>query len=184
MYRLDRYIHVRMEGSRVCWQFDESTKATVERLDGCYVVTSNLPPAAATTAQLHARYMALCSVERDVRTVKTGALELRPIFLRKASRTRGHALVTLLALRLYRALDARIAPPGLTVQDAIERLAAVRLVSLADPAMNLWRLPDRYAPAQTELLAVLPALPTPCALSPKDRPSRRLTNPRKGRPPK
>ncbi len=42
----------------------------------------------------------------------------------KAERTRGHAVVSWLALKLARELDRRVAPLGLTVDDAVERLKA------------------------------------------------------------
>ena len=81
------------------------------------MVESDLPKAVATTQQVHDRYMGLTQVERDFRTLKTGLLELRPIFLRKKERTRGHAVVAMLALKLAREIDRRVAPLGLTVQD-------------------------------------------------------------------
>jgi hypothetical protein len=110
---------------------------------------------------VHDRYLDLTRVERDFRTLKTGLLEIRPVFLRKADRTRGHALVSLLALKLARALEARVAPLGLTVADAVARLQGVRLMCLGDAALGLWRLADSYPAAQTEVLAVLPPLGTP-----------------------
>ena len=91
------------------------------QLDGCYVVESDLPKELASTQQVHDRYLDLTKVERDFRTLKTGLLELRPIFSRKEARTRGHALVCLLALELARELDRRLAPLGLTVEDGLER---------------------------------------------------------------
>lgn len=177
-YQLHRYIDLRLEGRTVCWSEEATERAKVELLDGCYVIESDVSASAATTEQVHQRYMDLMQVERDFRTMKTGALELRPIFLRKEARTRGHALVTMLTLKLYRALDRRVAPLGLTVADAVERLGGVRLVSLG--ATGLWRLPDNYASAQAEIIAVLPAMSAPM-LSPKNRPSRRLAGPRKYR---
>jgi hypothetical protein len=112
--------------------------------------------------------------------LKTGLLEIRPVFLRKADRTRGHALVSLLALKLARALDRRVAPLGLTVDDAVERLKGVRLVCLGDAKLGLWRLADSYPAAQTEVLGVLPKLAAPLlSLGKANR--RRLGNPRQGR---
>jgi hypothetical protein len=105
---------------------------------------------------------------------------LRPIFLRKEGRTRGHALVCMLALKLARELDRRLAPLGLTVEDGLERLKAVRLVRLGDSELELWRLPSSYPPAQTEVLEALPKLKPPM-LSLRKANKRRLTNPRKGR---
>ena len=80
-------------------------------------------------------------------------------------------------------MDRRVAPLGLTVDDALTRLAGVRLLSLGGPApaaTDLWRLPDGYQPAQQEILDVLPALPVP-KLSLKPAVKRRLTNARRGR---
>ena len=139
-------------------------------------------PATVSDAQsVHDRYLDLTRVERDFRTLKTGLLEIRPVFLRKADRTRGHALVSLLALKLARELERRVAPLGLTVDDAVERLQGVRLVCLGDAELGLWRLADRYPTAQTEVLGVLPKLGAP-VLSLGKANVRRLKNRRQGRP--
>ncbi|HYO58447.1 hypothetical protein [Archangium sp.] len=82
------------------------------------------------------RYGDLQKVERDFRTLKTGLQEIRPLFLRKAGRTRGHELVAMLALKLTRELERRVQPLGLTVKVALERLAGVRLVTLALRELN------------------------------------------------
>lgn len=157
-----------------------AVEAELALLDGCYVLETDLPAAAADARTVHARYMHLPDIERDFRTMKTGQLELRPIFVRKAEHTEGHALVTMLALKLVRELDRRVAPLGLTVTDAIARLNGVRLVRLGAPEFGLWRLPDDYVAAQQEILGVLPTLPAP-KLSLKKPIKRRLTQPRRGR---
>jgi hypothetical protein len=126
------------------------------------------------------RYVSLTTVERDFRTLKTGLLKIRPVFLRKEDRTRGHALVSLLALKLARELDRRMAPLGLTVKDAIERLKGVRLVRLGEPGRGLWRLPEHYQAAQAQVLEALPKLAAP-VLSLGKANIRRLKNQRKGR---
>ena len=179
-YGFSSWLTVQVSGRVVSWTKDEAVAADLALLDGCYVLETDLPAAAADTRTVHERYMSLIEVERDFRTMKTGLLELRPIFLRKAERTEGHALVTMLALKLVRALDRRVAPVGLTVVDAVERLNGVRLVGLGAPELALWRLPDAYSPAQQEILDVLPALPAP-KLSLKKTVKRRLTQPRRGR---
>jgi hypothetical protein len=179
-YRLGGWVSVRLEGRQVVWTEEASAREKEAQLDGCYVVESDLPVAAATTQAVHDRYLDLTQVERDFRTLKTGLLEIRPVFLRKADRTRGHALVSLLALKLARALDRRVAPLGLTVDDAVERLKGVRLVCLGDAKLGLWRLADSYPAAQTEVLRALPKLGAP-VLSLGKANRRRLSNPRQGR---
>jgi hypothetical protein len=179
-YRLQGWVNVRLEGRQVVWQEDPVAREVEAQLDGCYVVESDLPVAAANTQQVHDRYVDLTSVERDFRTLKTGLLEIRPVFLRRADRTRGHALVSLLALKLARELDRRMAPLGLTVHDALERLKGVRLVRLGEPGLGLWRLADHYPVAQREVLEALPKLPSPMLSLVKPN-VRRLKNPRTGR---
>ncbi len=144
------------------------------------MLESDLPAAAASTQQVHERYMDLTRVERDFRTLKTGSLEMRPVYVRKENRTRGHAVVTMLALKMAREMDRRVAPLGLTVEDAIERLKQVTLICLGDPGCGWWRLADSYPAAQMEVLGVLPKIPAPMlSLGKANR--RRLTNPREGR---
>ena len=160
-YKLDRFVIPALDGRQVVLEIDAPAKATVEQLDGCYVVVSDAPRTCADAHMLWDRYGDLQKVERDFRLLKTGALEIRPLFLRKAGRTRAHAFVAMLALRLVRALERRVAPLDLTVQDALDRLAGVRLVSMADPALGLWRLPARFHEPVQKILHVLPALPVP-----------------------
>ena len=89
-------------------------------------------------------------------------------------------MVSLLALKLARELDRRMAPLGLTVEDAVDRLKGVRLVRLGEPGLGLWRLPEHYPAAQTQVLEALPKLPSPL-LSLGKANIRRLRNQRKGR---
>jgi transposase len=179
-YRLSRWVSVRLEGREVMWREDPDARSVAAQLDGCYVLESDLPESLANTQAVHDRYLDLTKVERDFRTIKTTLLKIRPVFLRKAIRTRGHALATLLALKLAREVDRRVAPLGLTVEDAVERLRGVRLVCLGSAQTGLWRLADSYPAAQSEVLRVLPKLPAPLLSLAKPN-TRRLVNPRKGR---
>ena len=161
VYKLDAFVSARLEGRKVLLEIDAVKRAAVEKFDGCYVVVSNVPVGQASAQCLWDRYGYLQRVERDFRALKTSLLEVRPIFLRKAGRTRGHALVAMLALKLTRALERRVRPLDITLKDALERLDSVRLVSFADPKLGLWRLPTRFEPAAAELLPYLPPLAAP-----------------------
>ena len=174
-YRLQGWITVKLEGRKVVWTEDAAARQQEAQLDGCYVLESDLPKDVATSQQVHDRYLDLTKVERNFRTLKTGLLKIRPIFLRKEGRTRGHALVSLLALKLARELERRLEPLGLTVEDGLERLQAVRLVRLGEGETGLWRLPTSYPAAQSEVLDVLPKLQAPM-LSLRKPNKRRLTN--------
>jgi len=160
-YKLDKYVSAELHDRVVHLVVDHEAQRELESLDGCYVVTTDVPVAHASAQEIWDRYGDLQKVERNFRTMKTAGLQLRPIFLRKANRTRAHAFVTMLALKITRELERRVAPLGLTWKDALDRLQAVRLVTLADPNLGLWRLPTTWATEQREVLDVLPRLPPP-----------------------
>ena len=160
-YKLHKYVRAELHDRVVHLVVDQEAKANLEALDGCYVVITDVPAEYASAQEIWDRYGNLQRVERDFRTMKTSGLELRPIYLRKANRTRAHAFVTMLALKLTRELERRVAPLGLTWKDALDRLLAVRLVTMASPELGLWRLPTKWPPEQRAVLDVLPPLPPP-----------------------
>jgi len=69
---------------------------------------TDVPAALLGAQQVHDSYLSLQKVERDFRTLKTGLLQVRPVFVRKESRTRGHVLCCMLALKLSRELELRL----------------------------------------------------------------------------
>jgi len=112
-YKLQGFASARLDERQVVIEIDPAAREEVERLDGCYVVVSDVPATLADSQTLWDRYCDLLRVERDFRTMKTGLLELHPLHLRRADRTRGHALVTMLTLRITRELERRVRPLGL-----------------------------------------------------------------------
>jgi transposase len=76
----------------------------VSRLDGCYVITSDLPKDV-DAKTIHDRYKSLSNVEHAFRTCKTAMLELRPWFVQSEQSTRGHAFVVMLAYKIVRYLE-------------------------------------------------------------------------------
>ncbi len=101
---------------------DDAALAEIAKLDGCYVLRTDLDRAVADKECVHARYKDLAHVEWAFRTSKTVELELRPIHVRLASRTRGHVFVVTLAYRLARALAGRWSDLDTTVQEGIDEL--------------------------------------------------------------
>lgn len=166
-YRLSTFVSARLDGPVVLVEVDPAARAHEEELDGCYVVISDVPEDAADAQTLWDRYGQLQNVERDFRRMKMAGLEIRPIYLRSAVRTRAHAFVTMLALKITRALERRLKPTGIGVDDALLRLQAVRLVSLAEPSLGLWRLPTRWDAPQKAVLDALPPLPAPLLSAPR-----------------
>jgi len=120
--KVERWISVKAEGRTLRLELDENALEQAARLDGCYVIKTDLPKTAAGTQTIHDRYKQLSLVEQAFRTCKTAPLEVRPIFVRNEPSTRGHVLVVMLAYLIRRELSRAWASFDLTVEEALERL--------------------------------------------------------------
>ena len=101
------------------------------KLDGCYVLKTDLTPQQANKELVHDRYKDLASVEHAFRTCKTAHLEVRPIFLRLEARTRAHAFVVMLAYHIIQYLTACWSPLDCTVEEGLQALATLCLVEVS-----------------------------------------------------
>ena len=79
----------------------------VMHYDGCYAIKTNLLDDTFTGEDLHERYKDLSLVEQAFRTEKTTMLDVRPIYLRKATKTRAHLCIVTLAYKVYRYVFAQ-----------------------------------------------------------------------------
>jgi transposase len=165
-HKLDAFVHLTLHAGRLIATLDTAAQAEATVLDGCYVLETDVPQSALDASTVHERYRELHEVEQDFRTMKTGLLEVRPIFVRKAPRTRAHVLVTMLALKVVREMRrALVAAFGttdddkmaVTVEDALVALARLCLLTyhVQDTAVTRLPTPDERQEA------ILKALGTP-----------------------
>lgn len=104
---------------------DEQYLSEVAELDGCYVIKTDLPAEAGSAETIHSRYKDLSLVESAFRTMKTGHLEVRPIYVRKESRTRGHVFVVMLAYLLRRRLATAWREIDSTIEEGLKQLSSL-----------------------------------------------------------
>jgi hypothetical protein len=104
---------------------DEAGRSEAARLDGCYVLKTDLPETAASQQVVHDRYKDLTEVEMAFRTSKTVHLEMRPIYVRTEDHTRGHVLVVMLAYMIRRELSRAWAGLNVTVEEGLAQLATL-----------------------------------------------------------
>jgi Transposase DDE domain len=109
----------------------EDAQTEAAKLDGCYVLKTDLTPAQAPKELVHERYKDLAFVEQAFRSCKTAHLEVRPIFLRLEARTRAHAFVVMLAYQIIHYLAACWSPFDLTVEEGLHALATLCLVEVS-----------------------------------------------------
>jgi len=165
-HKLAGWVQLSLQEGAIIATVDEAAQSEATLLDGCYVLETDVPQTVLEAQAVHDRYRDLHEVEQDFRTMKTGLLEVRPVFVRKAPRTRAHVLVTMLALKVVRemrrALTAAFGTTdddkmAVTVDDALAALSRLCLLLYQVRGTVISRLPSPDA----RQAAMLNALGTP-----------------------
>lgn len=128
--KLDEWLSVISSDRRLELTINDSALAEESKLDGCYVIKTDVKKEVADTQSIHDRYKDLTLVERAFRTTKTGELEMRPINVRKETRTRGHVFVVMLAYMIVRELNRLWNSIDLTVEEGINELSTLCLMKM------------------------------------------------------
>lgn len=163
-HKLAGFVSVNVEDRTLKIQINEAARSRATQLEGCYVIETDLPKDRLDAETVHQRYKDLARIEQDFRTLKTGLLEVRPVFVRKEWKTRGHVLVCMLALKISREVESRLKSalgttpgdsPGVTLREALAALGRLCLMTYAvNDAHTVTRLPRPDA-RQTEILQAL-----------------------------
>jgi len=123
--KIEPWLEVESEGRGLKLRGDEAALEEASRLDGCYVIKTDLPQSAASKQVVHERYKDLAEVEQAFRTCKTAHLETRPIYVRTPEHTRGHVLVVMLAYLIRRELSRAWAALDVTVEEGLHQLQSL-----------------------------------------------------------
>ena len=107
-HKLSAFVEVTLNERTLALHIDEAAREEAALLDGCYCIESDVPEHHLGTQEVHDRYKDLQQVERNFRRLKTTFLEVRPIFVRKEQRTRGHVFIAMLALKVLRVMEQRL----------------------------------------------------------------------------
>jgi transposase len=163
-HKLRTVVSLALEERQITLTIEAAAHEQTLQLAGCYVLETDVPAERLDTQTAHDRYKDLAQVEQDIRLLKTALLEVRPVFVRKDARTRGHVFVCLLALKLGREMQRRVAatsgttkdaPHGVTLQDALDALHRLCLLTYPlDGTHSITRLP-RPDEQQTRILQAL-----------------------------
>ena len=150
---------LKLKGNLRALALEEDAAARQEqaRLDGCYVIQTDLPKQAASPQTVHDRYKDLALVERDFRTMKTGHLEFRPWYVVTEENTHAHALTSMLALKVRRQLEQAWQKLDLTVEEGLRELERFNVMELVarDSGEVVARLLPQPTALQHQLLEAL-----------------------------
>jgi transposase len=133
-HKLSAVVTLLLEDRLLRYELDEAALEEQAKLDGCYVLETDVPSSAMDKTTIDARYRDLQNVERNFRTMKTGLLEVRPIYLRNGGRTHAHVFIAMLALKVARVFETRLRrhfgrtdtdENAMTVSDALQTLSRI-----------------------------------------------------------
>jgi transposase len=137
--RLSKWATFSASGRNIILIIDKEAHQQEAKLDGCYVLKTDLTKDIINKETVHARYKDLALVEWAFRTSKTVELEMRPVYVRLADRTRGHAFIVMLAYRIVQELAQRWHNIELTVEEGLKELTtlcATEMVVSGRPCCN------------------------------------------------
>ena len=157
--RIDGFVKVEVDGRTISVDVDHEALDRKSRLDGVYVLKTDVSSNELETEAVHRAYKSLFQVEMDFRSMKTD-LQVRPVFVRKESRTRGHVLVVMLALVLRREIERRLKNTEIEVGHAVERLNGWTILRESLGPISFSRIPDPNQFQQAILSAVGVKQPT------------------------
>lgn len=95
---------------KLIWSFDEEKIAKEQRLDGCYIIRTDVASEKMDTESVVKTYKSLGNVERAFRNLKTVQLEMRPVYHKTDDRIRAHVFLCMLAYYVQWHMTQRLTP--------------------------------------------------------------------------
>ena len=138
---------------------DDAAWQELSKLDGCYCLKTDLKGEEATKELVHDRYKSLAEVEWAFRTSKS-TLEVRPIYVRKESRTRGHVFVVMLAYHIVKELAHCWCDLDMTPSEGVKELASLCMTEVTiEKQTTINQVPTPRASVQQLLTAARVEIP-------------------------
>jgi len=135
-YKMGKFVEWNVVEGRLVYELKEAAITQEALLDGCYVVRATVGKDVLNTEGTVQAYKSLALVEQAFRTLKTVALEIRPIYHKKDDRIRAHVFLCVLAYYVEWHAKQRLQPlfaedgqgkhRQWTMENVIERLGAIR----------------------------------------------------------
>ena len=157
--KIDDWVKPRRNGPTLELVIDDAALKEAAKLDGCYVIKTDLSAKMASAEVIHDRYKDLAQVEQAFRTFKSGHLEVRPTFVRTEASTRGHVFVVMLAYLLERELERYWHDLEVTVAEGIDELGSLRGIELTIGQAMCQQVPEPTGLSKQLLDAADIALP-------------------------
>jgi len=156
--KVDGFVKINLCDRELTVTVDARAVKEAESLDGCYVVQTDLPASEATAQQVHDRYKDLKFVEWAWQKMKTGHLEVRPVYLQKEEITRGHIFLKMLGYYLLRHLWVAVKDlPELErpIEESLQALAGIQTTRVMIKNVTIEMIPEHLSETQNIVLSGL-----------------------------
>lgn len=150
--KLNKIITTSLKGRTLNIVVNEIAQEEESKLDGCYVVKTNIPKESISAQLAHDRYKDLAKVEFAFRTLKTTIEEIRPIYVRKENRTRGHVLVAMLAYMIVKYITDECVELNYTRKFIIDSLDKIQYLQYNFEGKIIQVIPQTLLPHQTVII--------------------------------
>lgn len=148
------WIDIKENERNISVSIDDEKLKEDSKLDGCYAIKTNLAKEYITTDKIHDRYKDLSFVEHAFKVMKTEQLEVRPVYVRKESRTSGHVFVTMLAYILMHEFNKRTSHLKMTTEYMVDILDKIQTIEISLAGKTIKRIPTPGEDAQIILNAL------------------------------
>ncbi|MFI5270260.1 MAG: IS1634 family transposase, partial [Chloroflexota bacterium] len=141
-YQMAKHFIRTITDSSFSYRRDQTSIDDEARLDGLYVLRTNVATERLNTAGVVLAYKSLAQVERAFRHFKLSDLEVRPIYHYAERRVRAHLLLCMLAYSVQRTMERLLAPLLFMQEVSPQR---------GDPVAPAPRAPEATRKEQTKL---------------------------------
>jgi len=152
--KMGKFITWEVVDKKLQWSLNVDLVDTEQLIDGCYIITSDVPREKMQSQEIVASYKKLTLVEKAFRNLKTVQLEVRPVYHKTDDRIRCHVFICMLAYYLQWHMTQRLQPLFAnngkyqkrfwTFENVIERLKSIRMeeISVAGATCKIVVTPD------------------------------------------
>jgi transposase len=133
-FKMGKHYKIQIEEDGFHYERKPDSIEREKKLDGIYVIRTNVKAAALSSTDVVRSYKQLSNVERAFRSLKTVDLKVRPIHHRLEDRVRAHVFLCMLAYYVEWHMRRKLAP--LLFEDHDKQAAALRRASVVKPALR------------------------------------------------
>ena len=140
-YKLKKIITFSNQNRFIRTSINEEELELVSKYDGCYCLKTDLPEDVANKEKIHKRYKQLTQVESAFREMKGDILNIRPLYLRKAERTKGHVVVVMLGYMILHKINNLWSSVKETMEESLDALTNLCVLKVESKESSILKLP-------------------------------------------